>query len=207
MAKDKALETGNRLIVEDSMTQTPEIVYIRDFLSTTEADALLARIRIEGEFKQNYIHLFGRKAIPRLEAWYGDHDYPYSKGVVLIAQPMPGFLLDLMRKVEEAAGEPFNSVLINRYRSGNDYISWHSDNDYGVAEPTIPGVTLGATRRFLLRHKQTKKTVEYAPAHGSLIIMRGRTNEDWMHSVPKQANVQQERVNLTFRRMGERHGK
>jgi len=186
---------------------TPDIIYFPKFLNESEADTLLALIRNEVEFQQNYIQLFGTKAIPRLEAWYGEHDYPYSKGVTLKAQPMPGCLLDVMDKVERAAREKFNSVLINRYRDGKDYIGWHSDNDYGIEEPTIPGVTLGATRRFLLRHTQTKETVEYAPEHGSLVIMRGRTNVEWMHSAPKQANVQQERLNLTFRRMGERHGK
>jgi hypothetical protein len=71
-----------------------------------------------------------------------------------------------------------------------------------LAEPTIPGLTLGASRRFLIRHKQTKETVEFAPAHGSLIVMRRRTNADWVHSVPKQLREKGERLNLTFRQMG-----
>jgi alkylated DNA repair dioxygenase AlkB len=111
------------------------------------------------------------------------------------------FLATSIYRVHHSTG-PFNSVLINRYRNGRDYIGWHRDDDYGLAEPTIPGLTLGATRRFLLRHKQTKETVEYAPVHGSLIVMRRHTNADWVHSVPKQLRVKEERLNLTFRRMG-----
>ena len=67
----------------------PDVIFVKEFLNRGESDALLERIRTEADFKQNYIQLFGRKAIPRLEAWYGSWDYPYSNGVVLKAAPMP----------------------------------------------------------------------------------------------------------------------
>jgi alkylated DNA repair dioxygenase AlkB len=41
--------------------------------------------------------------------------------------------------------------------------------------------------------------VEYVPQHGSLLIMRGRTNAEWEHMVPKTAKETGERINLTFR--------
>jgi len=67
----------------------PDVVFVPKFLTQPEADELLARIQTTADFRQNYIQLYGRKAIPRLEAWYGSWDYPYSKGVVLKAAPMP----------------------------------------------------------------------------------------------------------------------
>ena len=183
---------------------TPDVLYIDNFLAKSEADALEFRLRAEVAFDQKLLKMYGREVpIPHLEAWYGEHDYPYSAGLVLKAKPFPEYLRALMFKVEKAIGENFNSVLINRYRNGRDYIGWHSDDDYGSAEPTIPGLTLGATRRFLIRHKQTKEIVEFAPVHGSLIVMRGRTNADWVHSVPKQLREKGERLNLTFRKMGD----
>jgi alkylated DNA repair dioxygenase AlkB len=186
------------------------VVFVSGFLSCEDADALLSRIRSEAEFKQNYIQLYGRKAIPRLEAWYGPWDYPYSKGVVLKTAPMPGYLQAVIDRIASAGFGAFNAVLINRYRDGRDYISRHSDNDYGDPEPTIPSLTLGATRPFRLAKivsgsKLDKSTTtEFLPGHGDLIVMRGKTNAEWQHWVPKTAKPIGERVNLTFRNGGRR---
>jgi len=194
----------------------PNVVFVHEFLSGEEADALLGRIRSESNFQQNYIQLYGRKAIPRLEAWYGSWDYPYSKGIVLKAAPMPDYLKEVIDKIAAAGFGEFNAVLINRYRDGKDYISPHSDNDYGDPEPTIPSLTLGAARPFRLAKiiggsKLDKSTtVEFLPGHGDLVVMRGRTNTEWQHWVPKTVKSVGERINLTFRmkRMQETtHGK
>lgn len=191
-------------------TTKPDVVFVSGFLSREEADALLSRIRSEADFRQNYIQLFGRKAIPRLEVWYGPWDYPYSKGVVLKAAPMPGYLQAVIDKIAAAGFGAFNAVLINRYRDGRDYISPHSDDDYGDPEPTIPSLTLGATRPFRLARTVSgskldkSTTVEFLPGHGDLLVMRGRTNAEWQHWVPKTAKPIGERVNLTFRNGGQR---
>ena len=186
----------------------PDVVFIQGFLNQDEADALLQRIRFEADFRQNYIQLYGRKAIPRLEAWYGSWDYPYSNGVVLKAAPRPGYLQTVIDKIAAAGFGPFNAVLINRYRNGSDYISPHSDDDYGDPEPTVPSLTLGATRPFRLaklvaESKLDKSTtVEVLPQHGDLLVMKGRTNAEWQHWVPKTAKPVGERINLTFRKGG-----
>jgi alkylated DNA repair dioxygenase AlkB len=191
---------------------SPEVIFVPGFLNHAEAEALLARIHSEAEFGQNYIQLYGRKAIPRLEAWYGSWDYPYSNGVVLKAAPMPDYLQTVIDKIAAAGFGPFNAVLINRYRNGSDYISPHSDDDYGDPEPTIPSLTLGAARPFRLaklvgKSKLDKSTtVEYLPEHGDLLVMRGRTNAEWQHWVPKTAKPIDERINLTFRNGGH-HGR
>jgi alkylated DNA repair dioxygenase AlkB len=188
----------------------PNVIFIPGFLTCGEADALLGRIRAEAAFKQNYIQLYGRKAIPRLEAWYGPWDYPYSKGVVLKAVPMPDYLQAVIDQIKAAGFGEFDAVLINRYRDGNDYISPHSDDDYGDPEPTIPSLTLGAARPFRLAKivsgsKLDKSTtVEYLPEHGDLLVMRGQTNAEWRHWIPKTSKPVGERINLTFRNGGER---
>lgn len=178
----------------------PNVLYLPDFLPLVRADELLATIKERADFRQNYIQLYGRKAIPRLEAWYGSWDYPYSNGVVLKAAPMPDYLQAVIDRIKACGFGEFNAVLINRYRSGSDYISWHSDDDYGDPEPTIPSLTLGEARPFKLRSRADKRSVvEYVPEHGSLLIMRGKTNADWEHMVPKTAKEVGERINLTFR--------
>lgn len=186
----------------------PDVIFVKGFLNRPEADVLLERIRSEADFKQSYIQLYGRKAIPRLEAWYGSWDYPYSNGVVLRAAPMPHYLQAVIDRITAAGFGKFNAVLINRYRDGRDYISPHSDDDYGDSEPTIPSLTLGAARPFRLaklvgKSKLDKSTmVEYLPVHGDLLVMKGRTNAEWQHWVPKTAKPVAERINLTFRNGG-----
>lgn len=188
----------------------PDVVVVREFLSREKADALLGRIRSEANFQQNYIQLYGRKAIPRLEAWYGSWDYPYSKGIVLKAAPMPDYLKEVIDKIAAAGFGELNAVLINRYRDGKDYISPHSDDDYGDPEPTIPSLTLGVARPFRLAkiisgsRLDKSATVEFLPGRGDLMVMRGRTNTEWQHWVPKTAKAVGERINLTFRNGGVR---
>jgi alkylated DNA repair dioxygenase AlkB len=183
----------------------PDVVLLPSFLSGKESDALLGHIRSKADFRQNHIQLFGRKDVPRVEAWYGSWDYPYSKGIVLEAVPMPDYLKEVIDKIAAAGFGEFNAVLINRYRNGKNHISPHSDNDYGDPEPTIPSLTLGAARPFRLakiisRSKLDKSTtVEFLPGHGDLLVMRGRTNSGWQHWVPKTAKPVGERFNLTFR--------
>lgn len=183
----------------------PNLVVVHQFLSREEADVPLQRIRTEAEFRQNYIQLYGRKAIPRMEAWYGSWDYPYSKGVVLKVALMPDYFQEVIERIDAAGFGKFNAVFINRYRDGKDYISPHSDNDYGDPEPTIPSLTLGATRPLRLAKivsgsKLDKSTtVELLPGHGDLVVMRGRTNTEWQHWVPKTAQPVGERLNLRFR--------
>lgn len=188
------------------MTNALDVVFVPCFLPTVEADDLLKAIRQNAEFKQNYIRLYGMKAIPRLEAWYGSWDYPYSSGVMLKAAPIPCYLQAVIDKIEGAGFGSYNAVLINRYRNGSDYISPHSDDDYGDPEPMIPSLTLGASRPFRLakiveKNKLDKSTTaEFLPGHGDLLVMRGRTNVEWQHWVPKTAKPVGERINLTFRR-------
>jgi alkylated DNA repair dioxygenase AlkB len=99
---------------------------------------------------------------------------------------MPDCLKLVIDKIAAARFGDFNAVL-NRYRDGKDYISHHSDNDYGDVEPTIPSLTLGAARPFRLAKIITgskldkSTTVEYLPGHGDLLVMRGRTNTEWQH--------------------------
>jgi alkylated DNA repair dioxygenase AlkB len=183
----------------------PDVVLLSGFLRHEEANTLLERIRSEAEFQQNYIQCYGRKAVPRLEAWYAPWDYAYSKGVVLKAAAMPNYLQEVIDRIRAAGLGDFNAVLINRYRDGKDHISPHSDDDYGVLRPTIPSLTLGAPRPFKLAQiisggkLDRSTTVEYLLEHGDLLVMRGETNSEWQHWVPKTAKPIGERINLTFR--------
>jgi alkylated DNA repair dioxygenase AlkB len=98
-------------------------------------------------------------------------------------------------------GEVFNGVLLNLYRNGLDTIGYHSDNEIDLTpNSVIASVSLGATRKFQLKSKRDKtQKIELDLPHGSLILMYGHCQHDWVHGVPRDKNVQEARINLTFR--------
>jgi alkylated DNA repair dioxygenase AlkB len=146
--------------------------------------------------------MYGRKVnFPRLTAWYGDTDRPYSfSGITLQPKGWLPALLEIKEKLETAAATSFNSVLLNLYRDGNDSISWHTDAEPELGiNPIIGSVNFGQPRIFQLRHRETKEKVEIELAHGSALIMRGELQHYWQHQVPKTTKSMKERINLTFR--------
>ena len=104
-------------------------------------------------------------------------------------------------RTEQLSGHRFNGVLLNRYRTGRDSMSWHSDDEPELGpNPAIASVSFGASRRFRLRHR-TRKEEKFAIelSHGSLLVMDQATQLHWQHSVSKTAKPVGERINLTFR--------
>jgi alkylated DNA repair dioxygenase AlkB len=99
------------------------------------------------------------------------------------------------------SGVTYNSCLLNRYRSGKDSQSYHSDNEkeYGK-NPVIASISLGVSRDFQMRKNADHSCkLNFNLAHGDLLVMKGSTQDQWMHAVPKRANIEEERINLTFR--------
>lgn len=58
---------------------------------------------------------------------------------------------------EALPGSYFNSLLLNRYKTGSDYVSWHADDEplYGPT-PEIASVSFGCERDFILRKRPSK---------------------------------------------------
>ncbi|MGU7778816.1 alpha-ketoglutarate-dependent dioxygenase AlkB family protein [Burkholderia sp. PU8-34] len=183
-------------------TPVPDVDWFPDWLPPGQADRVLAALTGEVAWRQDAIRTpRGRIPLPRLTAWQGDPDavYVYS-GIRNEPAPWTPAVLELKRAAEAACGVRFNSVLLNRYRNGQDGMGWHADNEAALGDtPVIASVSLGAMRVFDLRHRATGVTHAYRLTHGSLLVMRGRTQAEWQHRVPKAPAVQGERINLTFR--------
>ncbi len=156
----------------------------------------------ETPWEQPEIVMFGKKHKQScLSTWHSDAgvNYVYS-GVERVAHPMNEILSEIRRRCEDAAGAKFNSVLVNLYRDGRAGMGWHADNEaVNGREPTIASVSLGATRRFDLRHRQTKETVKVDLEDGSLLVMSGLSQKCWVHQIAKTARPVSPRINLTFR--------
>ena len=182
-----------------------EIAVDPQWLDTNAADRLLAELRESIAWENHRIRLFGHEhASPRLSCWIGDPEasYRYS-GTRFEPHPWPDALRPLRERLGRELGVAFNSVLANRYRDGRDCMGWHSDSEPELGQaPVIASVSLGAVRRFVLKHRDepTQKLTIELP-HGSLLVMRGGTQSHYRHALPRTTKPVGERINLTFRRI------
>jgi alkylated DNA repair dioxygenase AlkB len=196
------LENPNIHEVEHSKIQNGEYYYFPSFFNKEESDNFFRELHDNILWKQESMNMYGKRInFPRLTAWYGDNDKPYSfSGITLSPHQWTSSLLAIKQRIEPKAKVIFNSVLLNRYRDGNDSISWHTDAEPELGtNPVIASVNFGATRNFQLRHFETKEKIEIELIHGSLLIMQGELQHFWQHQIPKTNKKVGERINLTFR--------
>ena len=172
-----------------------------NWIAQSEAEDWMQRLMSETNWQQPIVTVFGKQhPVPRLVACHGERAYAYSNQVQEVS-PMFSLLEGICRRVEVETGCRFNSVLLNYYRSGVDTMGWHADDEKALGEtPVIASVSLGASRVFRMRHRRyTQWRFEVTLTHGSLFIMWPDTQENWLHSVPRQSACVSPRINLTFR--------
>jgi alkylated DNA repair dioxygenase AlkB len=179
-----------------------EAFLVEHAIAEPDADRLLDDLSASIAWRQETATIMGRRMpIPRLTAWHGEAGYVYS-GIAMAPAAWTPPLLELKRCAEAHAGQAFNSVLLNLYRDGRDSVSWHADNEPGLGRnPVIASISLGATRRFQLKHRSSGERVAIDLTHGSCLIMAGATQHHWVHQVPKTGRTVGPRINLTFRSM------
>ena len=174
-------------------------------LLADKATSLEQSLSAEIEWQQERYQMFGREVVaPRRIAWHGDADATYSySGLAHTPLPWTPSLRRLRELLQEVTGLRFNSVLANLYRSGADSMGWHADNEREVgpspSDRHIASLSFGASRRFLLRHEAERTKHEFQLSTGDLLVMRGSTQSEFKHSVPKTAKTIGPRINLTFR--------
>ncbi|PQA95913.1 alpha-ketoglutarate-dependent dioxygenase AlkB [Chryseobacterium shigense] len=150
--------------------------------------------------------IFGKLILTKRKvAWFGEKafEYTYSKRTKYAKFWTPE-LLELKKKCEEVSGEIYNSCLLNLYHDGSEGMAYHSDGEKDLKKHgAIASLTFGAERKFLFKHKTTKEKVEIFLENGSLLIMKGTTQDNWLHRLPPTTKVKTPRVNLTFRTIEE----
>ena len=182
-----------------------DIAFDPAWLPQGSADALFVTLRAAIPWQVHRIRLFGREVdSPRLSCWIGDADavYTYS-GTRFEPRPWPQALLPIRARLTREVGIDFNSVLANLYRDGHDSMGWHSDAEAELGpRPVIASLSLGAVRRFVLKSRSgagLKQAIELP--HGSLLLMRGETQRNYRHALPRTTRPIAARINLTFRRI------
>ena len=152
-------------------------------------ETLLARLVDAVPFAQHqrwmYNQLFDE---PRLTA-----EYPRIADV-----PEP-FVRVIAAELSRRYGVTYDGLWLNLYRDERDSTGWHGDWATCKRERCIvPVLSLGATRRFLLKPRAGGASTGFTVTGGALVVMGGRCQRDWLHSVPKQARAAGARVSLNF---------
>ncbi len=198
-----------------SLTDNINVHYKSDFLSTQEATKLykLFQKKLVYNTKEESSVKFGNKIIPipRSQAAYGEPGTYYKfTGHSVLARSWDDdtdicrAIKRIKERVELFSKEKFNFVLINHYKDGSQNIGWHMDDERQLLDkPTIVGVSLGSPRDFQLKSKDTCKHLNPLQSitvdHGSILLIKHPTNQNWYHCVPKRKSVKKPRISLTFR--------
>jgi alkylated DNA repair dioxygenase AlkB len=192
-------------IIDEKTNLLPKdgtVNYYGKLFDQKEADHYFQMLLANIDWRNDEAIIFGKKVITKRKvAWYGDKrfEYTYSK-ITKLALPWTNELLQIKSFTEERTGETFNSCLLNLYHTGEEGMAWHSDGETDLKKNgTIASLSFGAERKFAFKHKQSKEKVELVLEHGSLLIMKGSTQDHWLHRLPPTKQISKARVNLTFR--------
>ena len=184
------------------LTGDGEVNYYGSILSHKECEYYLNKLLNTIEWKEDELVIYGKHiTTKRKVAWYGDNTCAYTySNTTKQALSWTKDLLILKTMVEKHTTTDYNSCLLNLYHNGEESMGWHSDDEAALGKFTsIASLSLGAERKFSLKHKTSKKTVSLSLEPGSLLVMKGSTQTHWAHCLPKMKNIEFPRVNLTFR--------
>ncbi len=178
--------------------------YNGKILDADTAAMYLDKCISELSWEHDRAFMYGKEIITKRKmAWYANEPVSYTySGYTKMALVWPDFLREIKQLVESNCGDDFNSCLCNFYNSGDEGMSWHSDAEKDLVENgSIGSLVLGDERKFSFKHKASGESVSLQLEHGSLLIMKGTTQKNWLHSLPKTKKSAEPRVSLTFRQM------
>ena len=192
--------------------ETHCVYYDPDFLPPHEAD----------EYYQDLLANIKWEKTSKINRWVSLHHEMKDTDALYRYKDAPGCAIngfnETLRKIQNAAQEwyyresgmevEFNVCLLNYYEDGQQRIGWHSDREEIGRTTPIASVSLGATRQFMIRSKENgvhdRATIDLQ--NGSLVLMENVCQMQYLHSVPKQNEVADGRINLTFRCKSSSHG-
>lgn len=178
--------------------------YHGQIMPATNADRYYDILMNTIAWKNDEAVIFGKHFVTKRKvAWYGDEGFSYTySNITKQALAWTPELLQLKNLCEKLSYTRYNSCLLNLYHKGDEGMAWHSDDEKDLLQNgAIASLSFGAERKFSFKHKRTKETVSLVLEHGSLLIMAGATQTNWLHRLPPTTRVHTPRVNLTFRTM------
>ncbi len=180
-----------------------DVFYYPSFICLEKANYYFDHLLKNTPWLEESITVYGKKYMqPRLTALYGTNkkSYTYSN-ITMHPHQFSNQLLELKNNIEQICNVNFTTCLLNLYRNGRDSNGWHSDDEPELGKnPIIASISLGEKRFFNLKHKRDKNLkYKILLEHGSLLLMKGKTQHNWLHQIPKTTKEKKERINLTFR--------
>jgi alkylated DNA repair dioxygenase AlkB len=183
LALDRSFATARRIAIDS----TSWVEIVPGWLSG--AQSLLESLRTTVPWQQHDRRLFEQTfREPRMTAEYR----------TLRAVPNQT-LLECVQALSDHYGVVYDNLWLNLYRHGQDSTGWHRDR-FSCRQPEciVPVLTLGATRRFLIKPRNGGTSMAFKPNSGDLVVMGGRSQEDWVHSVPKDPAMTGSRISINF---------
>ena len=181
-----------------------EFCYYKNFYDTNSSKIISNNLQSNIKWTNDKFKMYGKSmTLKRRIAWYAENKQSYTySGLKKEPLPFTEELSIIKDKVEKKTDIIFNSVLLNDYENGRVGMGWHSDDEKELGKnPIIASLSFGASRDMLFRNikDHSVKKVKVLIENGSLLVMKGKTQHFWQHSIPKRLKVKQRRVNLTFR--------
>jgi alkylated DNA repair dioxygenase AlkB len=183
MAIDSTFATARRI----QLDATSWVEHIPGWL--TGSNHLLDALIAAAGWEQRDRWMINRRVTePRLTAEYKD----------LVRAPDP-MLRTAAAVLSEHYDVPYDGLWLNYYRDHRDSTGWHGDWPTCKRDIcTVPVLSLGATRRFLIKPRAGGRSTILTPETGDLIVMGGRCQRDWLHCVPKRTVPAGPRVSVNF---------
>tara|TARA_Y100001968_G_scaffold256347_1_gene242674 strand:+ start:617 stop:1201 length:585 start_codon:yes stop_codon:yes gene_type:complete len=176
---------------------------IPSWLNKSESHYWMKQIQNSLDWYRPIVRLYGKKhVIPRMCFFLADSGIKYKySGTQHFGDGWPEWFSPLLKRVNVISNVNFNGCLLNLYRSGSDSMGWHSDNEPELdSTKSIASLSLGSSRDFFIRNKETFDKQNLSLGNGDLLIMYPDCQLYWEHSLPKRRKVLDSRINLTFRR-------
>lgn len=192
-------------IVDSSINLLPKegtVNYYGVLFDKNTADIFFKRLMNNIEWQNDEAIIFGKRIVTKRKvAWYGEKAFNYTySNTTKQALIWTDELLELKSIVEKHSGETYNSCLLNLYHTGSEGMAWHSDGEKDLKKNgAIASLSFGAERKFAFKHKRTKEIVSLFLEHGSLLVMKDETQQNWLHRLPPTTKITTPRINLTFR--------
>lgn len=161
--------------------------------------------KLESSLKWNELHLqmYGKvhkmKRLVHVMSDYANNNslsIPY--GGFGVPTPWSSECQIIKNRLNQELGIECDTAILNLYKTGDDFIPYHSDRaDIGYPN-LVATVSLGGTRRFYLKNIENGSIIKTQLESGDLVIMSGDIQKKYKHSIPKQKNVQP-RISITVR--------
>lgn len=179
-----------------------EVNYYGKLMTSQQASMYYNYLLKNIDWKNDEAIIFGKRIVTKRKvAWYGEKQFEYTySNTTKYALPWTVELLELKEIIQKKTNESFNSCLLNLYHDGSEGMAWHSDAEKDLKKNgAIGSLSFGAERKFAFKHKQTKQNVSLFLENGSLLVMKGETQTNWLHRLPPTKKIKTPRINLTFR--------